>query len=75
MKTKRDKTRDLIRDNETKKALKNCKGFDLIYSKNEIRIISIAYECFSGNEAFYKALGVNTDEAKEQAKELLNKMM
>lgn len=75
MKSKRDKTRDLIISGDYKTAIKNAKGFDRIYNKDEVRILQIASECLSGNLSFYKSLGYNTDNIILQAKILLNKMI
>jgi len=75
MKSKRDKTRDFIISGDYKKAIKNAKGFDRIYNKDEIRVLQIASECLSGNTSFYLSLGYNIDNIVSEAKELLNKMI
>ena len=72
--TKTDKARRLILDGKTKDALRIVKKFDRRYSPDELRILQIAYECFSGNEQFYVNLGQDTANIKDKAIALLNKM-
>ena len=75
METKRDIARKLIKDGKVKDALRIVKKFDLIYTKEELRILGIAYECLAGKESFYKQLGENTDKIKIEAESLLLKMI
>lgn len=74
MEAKRDKARKLITEGKTKEAIKIVKTFDQIYTKAELRILQIGYECLTGNENFYKQLGENTEQIKNEAKNLLQKI-
>ena len=74
MKTKRDKASILISKGKIKEALRILKGLDLSYNKDEIRTLSIAYECLTGKESFYKSLGINTKKNDMIAKELFKRI-
>ncbi len=74
METKRDIARRLIRSGNTKEAMRIVKSFDGIYSKDEMRILQIAYECLTGKETFYNQIGENTSKIKSEAGILLQKM-
>jgi hypothetical protein len=73
--TKRDIARNLIRKGSTKEAMRIVKTFDQIYSKDEMRILQIAYECLTGKETFYKQIGEDTNKLKNEAECLLQKML
>lgn len=75
MESKRNIARQLIRDGNTKDAMRIVKSFDGIYSKDEMRILQIAYECFTGKESFYKQIGEDTTQLKTEAEYLLQKML
>jgi hypothetical protein len=75
METKRDKARNLIRKGNVKEALRIVKGFDGIYSKEEMRTLGIAYEALTGKASFYKQLGEDTDAIIATATKLLDKML
>jgi len=68
---KREQCRNAIRSNDWKKALQLAKGFDKIFSKDEIEKISISYECLTGRENFYKSLKYDTVVIMEEAKTIL----
>lgn len=74
METTRDKARRYIKENRIKEALKLCRKFDQIYSKSEIRIMEITYECYTGKKEFYKSLGINLVQNYKEAIDLLDKM-
>ena len=61
MVTKTEKAIRLYQSGEKKSALKLLKTFRLGFTKGEIRVLTIAYECLSGNEKFYKQLGLDTE--------------
>ena len=75
IKTKRDIARELIRAGEVKKAIKIVKSFDLIYTKDELRTLQVAYECLTGKESFYQSIGNDTKKIQAEAEELLKKMI
>ena len=70
-KTKVDKVKSLLAAGAFQKALAIVKTFRIGLSKKEKRIIEIASECFTGNEDFYRSLGINTEKEIEQAVSLL----
>lgn len=43
------------------------------FSKDELRIIQIAHECYSGNTSFYASLGIDVDECINSAIECISK--
>ncbi len=43
------------------------------FSKDELRIIQIAHECYSGNSSFYVSLGIDVDECISRAIECISK--
>jgi len=75
METKRDKARNLIKEGKVKESLRIVKVFDKIYSKDELRVLQIAYECYSSKESFYRQIGIDTDKIKVDAETLLQKML
>ena len=68
---KREQCRNAIQLQNWKKALKLAKGFDKVFSSDEIQKISISYECLTGRENFYKSLKHDTDSIFEEAKNIL----
>lgn len=62
MKTKTDKIRDFLRKGDVNSALKLYATFRIGISKEDKRVIEIAKDCITGKAAFYKALGINTEE-------------
>lgn len=74
METKRDKARKLIAESKFKEAIRIVKTFDNIYTKEELRILQIAYECTTNNESFYIQLGEDVEQIKKDSILLLNKM-
>lgn len=75
METKRDIARNLIRNGNAKEAMRIVKTFDQIYTKDELRILQIGYECLTGKENFYQQLGEDTTKLKLDAENLLQKML
>jgi hypothetical protein len=73
-KTHRDKARMFIEKGDLKRAIRLAKTFDVTYNKEELGILDIAYETFSGKEIFYKQLGVDTSLNKQKAIKLLDRL-
>jgi hypothetical protein len=71
--SKREQCRIYIIKNEWKNAFKLAKGFDAIFNKEHIEKLSIAYECLTGNESFYKMIGKDTTSIINDAKTILIK--
>ena len=75
METTRDRARKFIEQRNIKEALKLCRGFDRIYNKSEIRILQIAYECYTGKSDFYRSLGINVAQNIKESINLLKRIM
>lgn len=69
--TKREQCRNFIKSEDWKGAFKLAQGFDALFTKDEIEKISIAYECLTGNDSFYKMLKYDIEGIKNQAKNIL----
>lgn len=74
METKRNQARNFIAKGDNKRALRIAKVLDATYSKDEVRILEIAYECLTGKDSFYRQLGINVEENKAKAFELLERL-
>lgn len=74
METTREKARRFLSELKIKEALKECGKFDVTYSKEELRIIEIAYECYTGNSKFYKSLGINIHQNIKDAIDLMQRI-
>ena len=48
---------------------------DGLFSKDELRILQVAYECLTGKESFYQSIGNDTKKIQAEAEELLKKMI
>lgn len=57
--TKTQKAIEAFKAQDLKGALRIFKGFDRIFSKQEIRTLQIAYEILTGKGSFYKQLHYN----------------
>lgn len=68
---KREQCRTFIKNEEWKSAFKLAKGFDKLFTKDEIQKISISYECLVGNEQFYIMLKYDIEEIINEAKYIL----
>lgn len=67
METKTQKFRRLFREQKYKEALKVIKSFRKGLSSDEIRTLSIAWECVTGNCDFYRQLGISTEKVMSEA--------
>lgn len=74
METKTEKAKKLFLSGKTKEALQIFKDFKLGFSPQEKHTLQIAYECLTGNEEFYKKLGINTSEIKQNALSIVKKL-
>lgn len=54
-----------------KEAYAILKTFRRGISKEEKRVVEIAYECMTGKDAFYKQLGIDINNIQQQAFEVL----
>lgn len=72
MKTKTDQLKQQFSSGNLAGALKIFKTFKIGITPEEQRTVEIAYEAITGKEQFYQSLGINTDEAKEEAIQIIN---
>ena len=59
--TKTEIALGLFKSGKIKEALGIFKTFKLGYTKEETKSLTIAYECMTGKESFYKSLKVDTE--------------
>jgi hypothetical protein len=59
--TKTEQARAAFARGDVKEALRIAKDFNLIFTKEQCRTMQVAYECLTGNEAFYKMLKFDTE--------------
>ena len=73
-KTHRDKARTFLKNGDIKQAIKLAKTFDITYTKDEISILAMTYEILCGKGNFYKQIGINIEQSKQQSINLLYKL-
>ena len=61
-----------LKDGDLKGALSVFSTFKYDLTRAERRTIQIAYETLSGNSAFYRSLGIDSNELIENAQEILS---
>ena len=71
METKTNKAVLLFRSGQLKEALSIFRTFNIGFTEDERRTLQIASEALSGNERFYKQIGIDTGKEIEKSKELL----
>ena len=71
MKTKTEQAINLFNSGNLAGALKLFKNFKFGFTKEEIRILQIAYETLTGNSAFYKQIQLDTDTIVCQAIQII----
>jgi len=71
MTTKTSQAIALFVSGNISEALKIFKTFRVGFTKEENRIITIAYEGQTGRESFYQCIGINISDMNEQAKEII----
>jgi hypothetical protein len=69
---KLDKAKRLFAAGDLKGALGIIKTFPFGFSREEKRVIEIAYESLIGREAFYQRLGIDTSAMITQSREIIN---
>lgn len=55
-------------------ALRICKDFRIGVSEEHRRNLQIAYECLTGNEKFYKSIGIDTKSVIERSKDIIKSL-
>jgi hypothetical protein len=70
---KSDKAKRLFTNGDIKGAFGIYKTLRFGFTCEEKRAIEIACESLSGNEAFYKSLGINTSDMISKSKEIITK--
>jgi hypothetical protein len=71
--TKTDKARALFARGEYGAAFAIFRGFNLVFTKPEIRTLEIAHESLTGKAGFYQTLKIDTDRMIAEAKQLIIK--
>lgn len=71
METKTNKAVLLFRSGQLKEALAIFRTFKIGFTNDERRTLQIASEALSGNDVFYKQIGIDTGREIEKSKELL----
>ncbi len=69
--TKREQCRNFVKIQDWKQAFKLAKGFDALFSKEDIEKLEIAYECLVGKESFYRMLKYDIETILSESKEIL----
>lgn len=69
--TKTQQAKAHISKGDWKAALRIFKTFRHEFSRDEKRMVEIAYECITGKAAFYKQLGIDPGTAVETAKSII----
>ena len=68
--SKTEQAKTLFIDNKIKKSLKIFKGFDRVFTKDELKILGRTYEMFS-NLRFYESLGFNFNDQLEKSMSII----
>ncbi len=71
METKTSKLKSHFSLGRTKDAYAILKTFKMGLTKDDKRVIEIAYECLTGKESFYKQLGLDTCAIQKKAYDVL----
>ena len=74
MKTKTAKAKELFRNGRVVEALKIFSTFKVGFTKEEKRILQIAYESQTGNADFYQSIGIDTHSIIIKANSLIEKV-
>jgi hypothetical protein len=69
--SKTEQARALFARGEYGAAFAIFRGFNLVFTKPEIRTLEIAHESLTGKAGFYKMLNVDTDSMILEAKNLI----
>jgi hypothetical protein len=72
METKYQQAKNFYDSGDLKNSLKILKKFKYAFSKEELSIITRAYEILTKNSQFYIELGFNVDTEIEKAKVIVN---
>lgn len=71
METKKEKAVQLYNQGKIKEALRIFSKFRYDINKEEKRLLTIAYECLTGQENFYFSLGISPKHTIEDAKKII----
>ncbi len=71
MQTKTEKALSLYRGGQIKEALKIFSSFKIGFTPDDKRTIKIAYEGLSGNDSFYKQIGIDPSLELDKAKKII----
>ena len=74
MKTKTAKAKELFCNGKIVEALKIFSTFKVGFTKEEKRVLQIAYESQTGNAGFYQSIGIDTHSIIMEATSLIKKV-
>lgn len=74
MKTKTAKAKELFSNGKIVETLKIFSTFKAGFTKEEKRVLQIAYESQTGNAGFYQSIGIDTNAMSNNAKEIIQKV-
>ena len=68
METKKEKAVQLYNQGKIKEALRIFSKFRYDITKEENRLLTIAYECLTGKDSFYISIGIIPNDTIDEAK-------
>lgn len=71
---KTEMARQLYESGNYVSALRICRNFRIGVPEVNRRDMQIAYECMTGNESFYRSIGIDTEQIIEHSKEILRNL-
>jgi hypothetical protein len=69
--TQTEKAIKFYKEDNIKASFRIFKTFKMGITKDEKRTIKIAHECVSGNDSFYKSLGIDCDKEISKARKII----
>ena len=71
METKTAKFKRLFNEQKYKEALGIIKSFRKGLTSDQSRTLNIAWECLTGNDSFYRQLGISPEKVKNEAYDIM----
>lgn len=71
METKKEKAVQLYNQGKIKEALRIFSKFRYDITKEENRLLTIAYECLTGKDSFYISIGIIPNDTIDEAKKII----
>jgi hypothetical protein len=73
METKTSKAISMFASGSCVEAMRIFRTFKIGFTADEKRMIEIAHESRTGNDKFYRSIGIDTDEVWKKAKEIIRR--